>query len=367
MKSVAVILAGGQGTRFFPLSNEEHPKQFQDLLGEGPLITQTFERVLPLFAPEQVYVSSNRKYRTKLLEHLPRLAAEHCICEPVGRNTAPALGLLSLIVAREDPSTVVVSLHSDHVIRKESRFLMVLKRAVEVASAGRIVTLGIQPGYAETGYGYIQATKEALPLTSPVAVHGVEAFHEKPDEETAREYLLEENYYWNAGLFIFQAGTMLEQMKQHSPELYEGLMRLEPYLDDLDGPEFQEIYASLPSIPIDIAVMEKSELLVVIPCDIGWCDIGSYLAIFELGVKDAQGNVPLDVQGPLFTEGASSNLIFQKNPGKETGLVCIKDLMIVDTPDYLLVGSLQNSQSVQKLVNRKHSNLESSPQDTDKK
>jgi len=367
MKSVAVILAGGKGTRFFPLSNEDHPKQFLDLLGEGPLITQTFERVLPLFAAEQVYISSNSKYKNKILEHLPRLVPEQCICEPIGRNTAPALGLLSLLIASQDPSTVIVSLHSDHVIRKESRFLMVLKRAIEVANAGKIVTLGIQPEYPETGYGYIQSTREPLPLISPVQVYGVEAFHEKPDKETAQEYISEENYFWNAGLFIFQAGTMLEQIEKHCPELYQGLMKLKPYLEDLEGDEFKDQYAKLPSIAVDVAVMEKSELLVVIPCDIGWCDIGSYLAVYELGAKDEHENVLLDVQGSLNLESSGSNLIFQKNPGKGTGLVCIEDMMIVDTPEYLLVGSLKNSQSVQKLVKSIESKSPKISPNTDKK
>ena len=350
MKSVAVILAGGQGTRFFPLSNEEHPKQFLDLLGGGPLITQTFERVLPLFAPEQIYVSSNIKYQSKIQEHLPRLIPEQCICEPLGRNTGPALGLLSLIIAQKDPSTVIVSLHSDHVIRKESRFLMVLKRAIEVASAGRIVTLGIEPEYPETGYGYIQATHEPLPLISPIPVFGVEAFHEKPDQATAKEYLAEDNYYWNAGLFIFQAGSMLAQMQQHSPELYEGLIGLKPYLNEIHGEKFRTLYADLPSVAIDVAVMEQSELLVVIPCDIGWSDIGSYLAVYDLGTKDQHQNVLLEMEGPLHLQKSFSNLIIQKNPEKGTGLVCVEDMMIVDTPNYLLVGSLKNSQLVQGLT-----------------
>lgn len=350
MKSVAVILAGGQGTRFFPLSNEDHPKQFLDLLGGGPLITQTFERVLPIFAPEQIYVSTNKRYQSKIREHLPRLVPEQCICEPVGRNTAPALGLLSLIIAQKDPSTVIVSLHSDHVIRKESRFLMVLKRAVEVANTGRIVTLGIEPEYPETGYGYIQATRDPLPLISPIPVYKVEAFHEKPDVSTAQEYLAEENYFWNAGLFIFQAGTMLAQLKKHSPDLYEGLMNLKPHLNEMDGDSFQTLYANLPSVPVDVAVMEKSELLVVIPCDIGWSDIGSYLAVYELGKKDQNENVLLEMQGSLHLEKAFSNLIIQKNPDKGIGLVCVQDLMIVDTPNYLMVGSLKNSQLVQSLT-----------------
>jgi mannose-1-phosphate guanylyltransferase len=352
-KALAVILAGGSGTRFYPLSTEDHPKQFLDLSCGGSMLHQTFERILPLFSPQDIFVSSNSRFREKVHEHLPALAPESGLWEPAPKNTAPCLGLMSLIAARKSPDTVIVSLHSDHVITKEARFLSLLKEGIDVASRGEIVTLGIKPDYAETGYGYIQANldrKDPL-VTNPC--YFVESFHEKPDLERAKSYLESGNYFWNAGLFIFQAGVMLEEMAQHSPVLYQGLRDLEPELDDFFSEEFEHLFCKLPSISIDVAVMEKTKKIKVLPADVGWSDLGSYLSLHELWKKDSDNNAwSRHPQAGQVSSNSRNNLIIQKNKGKRTALLGVDGLMVVDTEDCLLVGRLDASQDVKVLLSK---------------
>jgi len=351
IKSLAVILAGGSGTRFYPLSTEDHPKQFLDLNSGGSMLLQTFERILPIFNREDIFVSSNIRFKDKVHEFLPALTQGGGVWEPAPRNTAPCLGLMSLMAARKDPDTVIVSLHSDHIIAKEARFLTLVKAGIEAASRGEIITLGIKPGYPETGYGYIQADLDRQDSSVSEPCYFVDSFHEKPDMERAKTYVESREFFWNAGMFIFQAGVMLEEMRLHSPKLYQGLKRLESELHDSSSEQFRQLFCELPSISIDVAVMERTKRIRVLPADIGWNDVGSYLSLFELWGKDSDGNAWS--RDPKFTQAATSaknNLIIQKNEGKRTALLGVEDLMVVDTPDCLMVGRLESSQDVKTLI-----------------
>ncbi|MCO4783528.1 MAG: mannose-1-phosphate guanylyltransferase [Candidatus Cloacimonetes bacterium] len=349
MSVISVIMAGGVGSRFFPLSTDKKPKQFLNLFSDNPMISDTFERILPIIPKEDILISTNSNFVPLVLDAIPDAKESQCVKEPCGRNTAPALGLIALLASKKAKDCVVVSLHSDHHITKESKFLSVIQSAIEVAKDKNIVTLGIEPSYPETGYGYIQANQTTLNEFGKHDYHKVNAFKEKPDLETAKSYIKSGNYYWNSGMFIFRADHMLEEMKTHCNELYQGLMNLEQYIGDLDSPEFIKAYSNLTKISIDVAVMERSQDVSVIPCEIGWSDVGSYLSLHKLKDKDKNQNALIG-DNPLQTIDASNNLIVSEFAGKRIGILSVKDLMIIDSKDFLLIGDINSSQLVKEFI-----------------
>ncbi|PCJ20383.1 MAG: mannose-1-phosphate guanylyltransferase [Candidatus Cloacimonadota bacterium] len=347
MSIISVIMAGGVGSRFFPLSTEKKPKQFLSLFSKNPMISDTYERILPIIPKEDILISTNSDFVPLVLDAIDGVKASQCVKEPCGRNTAPALGLIALLASKRAKDCVVVSLHSDHHIIKEAKFLSVIQSAIEIAKTKNIVTLGIEPSYPETGYGYIQADKKTFNSPGKHKFHTVGAFKEKPDIDTAQKYIDSGNYFWNSGMFIFRADHMLEEMKTHCFELYQGLMELDKYTDDLDSAEFIECYKNLPSISIDVAVMENSKNVNVIPCEIGWSDVGSYLSLHKLKDKDENQNVLIG-DNPFKSIDSSNNLIVSEFAGKKIGILSVKDLMIIDSKDFLLIGNINSSQLVKE-------------------
>ncbi|MCJ8345286.1 sugar phosphate nucleotidyltransferase, partial [bacterium] len=296
-------------------------------------------------------ISTNSNFVPLVLEAIDGISSSQCVKEPCGRNTGPALGLIALLACKRAKDCIVVSLHSDHHITKESKFLSVIQSAIEIAKNKRIVTLGIEPSYPETGYGYIQAKQETLHSPGKHKFHEVSAFKEKPDLQTAKEYIQSGNYFWNSGMFIFRADHMLEEMKTHCPDLHAGLMKLDQYIDDLDSPEFIQTYESLPNIAIDVAVLERSKDVSVIPCEIGWSDVGSYLSLHKLKNKDQDQNVLIG-DNPFQAINASNNLIVSEFAGKKIGILSVKDLMIIDSKDFLLIGDINSSQLVKEFIGK---------------
>ena len=347
MSVFGVIMAGGIGSRFYPMSTNQKPKQFLSLFSEKSMIRETFERVLPLVDQNKILISSNTNFEKLVKESLPEVLDENLLMEPVGRNTAPALGLVSLTALKRDPEAIIVSLHSDHYIKKEARFLSVLKDAIKLAEEGRIVTLGITPTYPETGYGYILRGKAHQAFD--FEAYEVEKFVEKPDLETAKSYLDTGNYTWNAGMFVFKAQQLMDEMSIHCPELYEGLMELN---SKIDTPEFDEVYSQLKSIAIDVAVMEKSSNVSMIPCDVGWSDVGSFYSLFQVHQGDKNQNVKLSHDFSLLSVDSSGNLAFSES-SKSIALVGVSDLMVIDTEECLLVGKLDQAQDVKKILDLK--------------
>lgn len=346
MSIYVVIMAGGVGSRFYPMSTSSMPKQFLPLFSNKSMIRETYERVLPLVDTENILVSSNHSFAS-LIEHtLPEVSSQNLLLEPVGRNTGPALGLCALHAMQLDPDAIVISVHSDHFIRRESRFLNILNQGVELARKGRIVTLGITPDYPETGYGYIRRGRKHSDCT--FEAYTVDKFVEKPDSETAKSYLRTNEYLWNAGMFIFQAKQLLDEMKLHCLELYDGLSNL-GY--NISG-ECPIQYNQLPSIAIDVAVMERSCSVSVIPCDIGWSDVGSFTSLYKLHDGDSDGNVSLSSDCDLYCIDSNSNLI-RAQGSKSVALIGVSDLMIIDTEDCLLVGKLNRSQEVKDIQTMK--------------
>ena len=347
MSVFTVIMAGGVGSRFYPMSTNKKPKQFLSLFSQKTMIRETFDRVLPIVDQDKIMISSNFNFEKLVKESLPEIPNKNLLMEPVGRNTGPALGLAALVALKRDPEALIVSLHSDHYIKKESRFLTVLQNGISLAKKGRIVTLGITPTYPETGYGYIQRGK--VHKGFEFEAFEVKKFVEKPDLDTAKSYLDTGNYAWNAGMFIFKAQQLIDEMSIHCPELHKGLMELN---SKIDTPDFDKVYSQLQSIAIDVAVMEKSSQISMIPCDVGWSDVGSFYSLFQVHDGDENKNVKLSEDFSLFVVDSYGNLTSTED-SKSIALVGVSDLMVVDTAECLLVGRLDQAQDVKKILDLK--------------
>jgi mannose-1-phosphate guanylyltransferase len=342
----AVVLAGGSGTRFWPASRTARPKQ---LLAIGPsdlsLIASTVRRVEPLCDAEHTLIATGERLLDATRAALPWLPAESFMGEPVARNTAPCIAWATWEAARRDPEAVVMVLPSDQHVADEPAYRTALEHAVAVARGGAIVTIGVAPTRPETGYGYIEAG-EAIESD----VYRVARFVEKPDRARAEEYLAAGRYHWNSGMFFFRADVMVAAVREHLPEVAAAL-------DDLAKSPPGELLArtrsafeAFPSISIDYAVMEKAEELAVVVASFGWNDLGSWQSAWELGAKDAHGNVaPSDA----ILADARGNLVRDlrtEREGKVTALVGVEGLCVIQTDDALLVIPRELAQDVRKVV-----------------
>jgi len=342
-----VILAGGSGTRFWPLSRKSTPKQLMSVFGGKSMLQRTVERVLPL-RPKRIMVVTNALQAAETRKQLQYISGVpvDVVEEPIGRNTAPAIGLAASIIARFDPDGIMAVLPADHYILDEERFGDTLRKARNVAVNGALVTLGITPTRPETGYGYIEATENCGAEPAQVA-----RFVEKPPLERAMEFLATGRFYWNSGMFVWGACTILDQIRRFMPELSEALAKLtfEHDLWELSDlkPQISEIYAGLKGESIDFGVMEKAENVQVIAASFGWSDVGSWSALPEVMEADGEGHVVINAKGSV-TVGSEGCLAY--GGGKMVALVGVKDLIVVDTPDALLVCAKSAAQDVKKVV-----------------
>lgn len=345
----AVIMAGGSGTRFWPLSREKMPKQLLKIGTEDTMICQTVNRILPAIRFEDIFVVTNRDIvdaiGQQLISKFNKPWDKNVILEPEARNTAPALGLAALHLERINPDGVMVALAADHVIQKTDEFLKLLAKGNEAACHGYLVTLGIKPNRPETGYGYIKAGP-ALREAGAESVCKVEAFVEKPNLETAKEYLKKGNYFWNSGIFIWKTKTLLQEIEKYDPVLYSGLMEIKNSI----GTEKEEtvistVFKNLKSVSIDYAVMEKTDRAAVIPAEIGWSDVGSWTALDEVSEHDAAGNI---LSGNVIDIDSHDSIIYAEKRLVTT--IGLKDIIVVDTPDATLVCSKDRAQDVKKVV-----------------
>ena len=291
-----VILAGGSGTRFWPLSRERFPKQLLRIIGEGTLLQQTFERLIQHIAPKQMTIVTKEtqaeSIRLQLNEWKDDLT-DNIILEPEGRNTAPAIALTALQLMHRDPGAVMVVVPADHVVKAEKKFMRAVQFATKLAAHGHLVTFGIHPSRPETGYGYIQPNKRKRLRTQGVFVgYSVARFVEKPNLSTARRYCRSGNYFWNSGIFVWKASGILDELALQQPVLAKLINGLARYVGT---PEFlgrlRKAYAKMPSLSIDHAVMEHSSRSVVVPVDFGWSDVGSWGSLEEVASLDKDGNV----------------------------------------------------------------------------
>ncbi len=332
-----IILAGGGGTRLFPLSRTCFPKQFLKLGNEQSLLVQTVTRFLPLVQPADIVVITNQEYLHHVKAELAACNAQaaHIVLEPVGRNTAPAIALAAQYCLDElgvASNEVLLVTPSDHVIQGNRTFLEVVNKAAAAAGTGRLVTFGIKPDKPETGYGYIQAGAACE------AGFIVQAFQEKPDEATAEKYLADGNYFWNSGMFAFTIDCIMAELQQHQPEIYK--LASEGY------DELLARFAELPGISIDYAVAEKSANVVTVPLTSYWNDIGSWDAIYDVLAKDEQGNA---VQGDCLPLDCSNTLMLGRS--RLIAGIGLEDLLVVETDDVILVAKKGESQKVRELVN----------------
>jgi len=345
-----VILAGGSGTRFWPLSRKKSPKQLMSVFGGKSMLQRTVERVMPL-KPKRILVVTNvlqAEESARQLKEYQRRARIDIIEEPLARNTAPAIGLAASIIARYDPDGVMLTLPADHYIVDEDEFHATVMRGHEAARNGFLVTMGIEPTRPETGYGYIEADTE---LSGCAGSYPVRRFVEKPPLEKAVEYLESGNFYWNSGMFIWSVDAILDNIAALMPELTASLAGLAFSediweLEDL-RPQIEELYQDIKAESIDYGVMEKADNVVVIPARFGWSDVGSWSAIPELAEADSHGNVIIGANNAITLDSADC-LVFGGN--KLVTLLGVKDLIVIETNDALLVCANDRAQDVRQVV-----------------
>jgi mannose-1-phosphate guanylyltransferase len=348
-----VILAGGRGTRFWPLSRKKRAKQLLALDGKQTMIQQTLARLLPLASARKFWIITNEDLRPAIAGQLPRVPTNQVIAEPIARNTAPAIGLAAFLLLRQDPSAVLGLFPSDHVVADEKRFRETLQRGIKIASTGaNIVVLGIRPTRAETGYGYIEAggayQGEAL---------RVRRFTEKPDAAKADEFLNAGNYFWNSGMFLWSARTLADAMKEHLPVTATLLEEIAAAFGSSRFPAtFRKLYPKCENISVDYAVLEPRSAkgedagnIFCLPADFGWNDLGSWTALHEH--QTARSSPPEEnvmVSCGMFLLNARGNYVHA--PGKFVAAVGVSDLVVVETPDALLITTRQQAQDVGKVV-----------------
>ncbi len=337
---IPIVLCGGSGTRLWPVSRAACPKQFVDLVGES-LLAKTLRRLRPLGEPWVVATAESRTLTMRVLKEL-EIAGEQALFEPVGRNTAPAVALACRwleLAGREDEIAGIF--HADHLIADEASFQAACELAVQCAEQGEVVTLGIRPTSPATGYGYIEAESAPFAERGALTAHRSLGFREKPDAETAAKFLAAGNFYWNAGMFLFRVSTMAQHFARLMPELWSSLRGLAA-----DGSNLAEIYATLEAESLDYGVMEHLSQQVVIPCSIGWNDLGSW---DEMASLEAPDDADTAASTSIFEQEASGNYLFPHRD-RVYGLVGVEDLLVVDTADALLIARKGASQGVKELV-----------------
>ena len=343
----ALIMAGGRGTRFWPLSTEEKPKQFLSLIGDKTMIQMTVDRIKPIIPIERIFVCTGAMYIDLVKEQLPELPERNIIVEPEGRNTTPCIALSALIIKRYYKNANIVVLPSDHLIKDEGEFRNVILSANEFVNNNEksIITLGMKPSRPETGYGYIKYGDEKQNTNDHQFIR-VEAFVEKPNKEKAKEYINEGNYLWNGGMFLWSVKNILNNIKEHSPNTYEALQ----LLDDVKEEQVQEVinnnYKNTEAISIDYSVLEKSKDIYVVPSDFGWDDIGSWEALDRYRKKDELGNI---LVGNTIALNGENNLIISSN--QRVIVDGINDIYVIENDGKILIGHKANVANVKELKN----------------
>jgi mannose-1-phosphate guanylyltransferase len=353
----AVVMAGGVGSRFWPLSRERRPKQLLRIGGSGTMIQNTVSRISPLVPPERVFVVTNEKQKDTLKEQLQALPEDHILVEPVGRNTAPCIGLAALWIQQLDPEALMVVLPADHLIQDVDAFLATLRSAIEVAGeTNGLLTVGIRPTRPETGYGYIQIDEEQSPdKYREEGIYRVKTFAEKPNLETADKFLRSGDFVWNSGMFIWSVGTVLDEIELHIPDLSEQLKKVGQSIGSLVYKKHLETaYGLIRSISIDYGLMEKARNVYVVRGDFGWSDVGSWDEAAKLVPSDEDGNA---ANGDLIALNTKNS--FVETGGKMVALLGVEDLIVINTEDAILVcrrGQTQNVKDVVDYLRRKQMN-----------
>lgn len=344
MKITALIMAGGRGERFWPKSRKNMPKQFLSLTDDGKTMIQlTVERISSVVDMEDIYIATNKDYKELVRSQLPGIPEKNILCEPVGRNTAPCIGLGAVHMAKKYDDAIMLVLPSDHLIKFNKMFLSVLKDSCDVAEKDRnLVTIGITPTYAETGYGYIKFDSHVMEGRA----YKVDRFVEKPSLEVAKEYLETEEYLWNSGMFVWKLSSILYNLERFMPETFAGLKRIQA---SIGTPEEEDVlrkeFAQFQSQSIDYGIMEKAENIYTVPGTFGWDDVGSWLAVERIRKSNEMGNV---VSGNIITVGTHNCII--QGEKKLIAAVGLEDLIIVDTEDATLICAKDSTADIKKVL-----------------
>ncbi len=333
----ALILAGGSGTRFWPLSRRSKPKQLLALEDGETLLQKTVARLAPLVPPESIWVCTTRSIASQVAEQLPAVPAAQILCEPEGRDTSAAIGWAVTRIVAAAGDDVVVTLPADHRMAEGEAFRAALVQAGRVAAEGSVVALGVEPRWPECGYGYLELGEQ---LDAATGLRRVERFTEKPDAETAREFVDSGRYRWNAGIFVFLGSVLLRELARWQPALAAGLEEIERRPEAID-----ELYGRLPKISIDFGVMEKLEELVTLPLDCGWSDLGGWQALAEILPADESGNT---TRGSVVTLDSAGNLLYAEHG--TVAVMGVTDLVVVRTEDAVLVVPRSRAQEVRRIT-----------------
>jgi mannose-1-phosphate guanylyltransferase/mannose-6-phosphate isomerase len=346
----AVIMAGGSGTRFWPLSRHLFPKQLLRIIGEETLIQQTMRRVAHRIPADRVLISTNPAQADSIriqLREWKEALKDNFVLEPEGRNTAPAIALVALELVRRDPDAVMLVVPADHIVKGQREFDAAVALASRLAMQGYLVTFGIKPIRPETGYGYIRPnSKVTIGKEGRLRGYPVSRFVEKPDAPKAAQYLTAGDYYWNSGMFVWQAATILEEIRQHQPALYEGITQIQGLQQAGAGRlAIDEAYKRLPSVSIDTGVMEKSMKAAVVPVSFRWSDVGSWGSLDEVASRDRAGNV---IEGRVIDIESRNSIVYGDR--RVVATIGLADMVVVDTPDATLVCPKARAQDVKRVV-----------------
>jgi mannose-1-phosphate guanylyltransferase len=342
MALYTVIMAGGRGERFWPLSTSKLPKPFIPLLGPNSLLQETVARMQPLVPLERILISIGKEHEQVARQQLSQVPAENFIIEPVGRDTSACLGFCALHIERRDPDGTLLALPADHFIGNRDAYLKTIRKGLDNLDGATAVVFGIAPARAETGYGYVQAEKPAVKADAWPVIR----FIEKPDAATAQQYVASGNFFWNSGMFLWRNRTLLELFRKLMPETYHGLCALRPWLGRQDGEaQRAEIFASLPRISIDYGIMEKSSGLRLVPAEFAWDDIGNWASLARALEPDAQGNI---AQGSHVTLDSNGCIIYAQSGTVAT--FGVSDLVVVEAYGRVLVCSKDRAADLKRLV-----------------
>lgn len=332
-----IILAGGVGSRFWPLSRETEPKQFLNICSDKPMLEDAVARLKPLVPRDRMFVATSARHREKVIPLARRagIAAGNILFEPQVRNTFAPIAYLCAMIYRRDPNAVIAVIPCDHFVRNENKFRDVLRRAFTIAGRGLIVTCGFPPRRPETGYGYIKvkARRNGFCL--------VESFLEKPDEKTAKKFMKDKRFFWNGGVFVFSARTMSEEIKTYMPSAFGIVQRM------VNGAAIQKLWRTMPNISVDYAVMERTKKAALIPADYGWLDLGSWQAVIDVMKKDRNRNISV---GPCLDAGSRDILSWSE--GRIVATIGLRDVIVVETADAVLVCAKDRTQDVKAIVER---------------
>ncbi len=352
MQKFAVIMAGGVGSRFWPRSRKLHPKQLLNIFGDNTMIQETVERLNGYIDQKNIFVITNKVQKALIEEQLPEIPKENIVAEPVGRNTAPCVGLSAVLIKNIDPESVIITLPADHLIQNREKFINELDVAVNFAyTEKKLVTFGINPTRPDTGYGYIKYGSEIKNK-----VFKVLKFEEKPTAEIAQNYVDSGEYLWNSGMFIWRTDVIMEEFHKYKKNIYDDLKSIASKIETVGiDNALLDIYPGMESISIDYAIMEKSELVHTVKGTFDWSDVGSWETVYSLSSKDENGN---SANGKVFTKDTQSSFIY--SPNKFTAVIGEKNLIVIDTPDALLICNRENVQDVRDVVKHLEENDEDS-------